>query len=294
MRHIIEVMEEKLGKTFSISTVQKDIKTMKEDEALAYRAPIAYSRLHDGYYYSDPNYTIASIPLSEEDVNAIDFAAEVLQQFRDIPIFTKYSDAVGKILEAVNLSKEFDDSVEEVIQFEQSPSRLGSEWIGPVLRAIRARKAVQFTYKKFGNEEEKQHIVNPYLLKEYRNRWYVIGRHRSRDRVMIFGLDRITTLANTEETWKPDRGFDPKEYFKYSFGITTYDGKPEEVVLSFKPEESPYLKSQPLHHSQQVLVDNNKEFRISLTVYPTKELKMAIWSFGPNVKVVKPKGLLGS
>jgi predicted DNA-binding transcriptional regulator YafY len=290
MQQLMETMESKLGKTFSISTIQKDIKSMREDEALGYLAPIGYSRQHDGYYYMDPNYSI-SIPFSEEDVTAIEFAAELLHQFRDIPIFRNYRDAIAKVMEAVSIGRDLGDGEEEIIQFEQSVGRQGSEWISQILHAIRSRKAIQFHYTKFGSDESKLYRLDPYLLKEYRNRWYVVGKRDEKDEIATFGLDRITDLHVTTQGYVPDETFSPKEFFKYAFGITTYRGKPEDVVLSFDPEEAPYLKTQPLHHSQEILVDTPREFRIRLKVYPTIELKMAIWSFGPRVKVIKPKSL---
>jgi len=291
MQQLVQVMEEKLGKTFSKSTVQKDIKTMKEDEALGYLAPIGYSRFHHGYSYTNPNFSI-SVPFSEDDITAIEFAAELLDQFRDIPIFRNYSGAIGKIMEAVNIRREMNSGDEEIIQFEQSSGRQGSEWIGPILRAIRSRRAIQFYYTKFGTDEPKLHRLDPYLLKEYRNRWYVVGRHHEKNAINTFGLDRVNELKVTEHEFIQDSDFSAKEFFKYAFGITTYRGKPVEVILSFSPEHAPYLKTQPLHHSQEVIKDNGKEFRIRLTVYPTIELKMAVWSYGPGVRVVKPASLL--
>lgn len=291
MDFLREKLEEQLGKSFSVSTVQKDIKAMKEDEALGFRAPIEFSRQHQGYYYKDPNYSI-SVPFSEEDVAAIQFAAEVLDQFRNIPIFRNYTDAIGKVLEAVNIGKDLIASDEEIIQFEQGLSRQGSEWISPILQAIRARLAVQFYYTKFGSGETKMHRVDPYLLKEYRNRWYVVGKRNDKGEIATFGLDRVSDLKITSQKFIPESGFSPKEFFKYAFGITTYKGKPEEVVLSFEPEQAPYLKTQPLHHSQEILKDDSKEFRIRLTVYPTIELKMAVASYGAQVKIIRPKSLL--
>ncbi len=288
MERLREVMEEKLGKEFSVSTIQKDIKAMREDNALGYLAPIRYSKAHDGYYYEDPNYTIASIPLNEHDIKSIWFAAAVLEQFRDITIFRQYSNAVDKIMEAVNLSRVLEEGSEPVIRFEQVPYQKGREWIGPLLEAIQQRKTVQFQYKRFDRDIPKLHTVHPYLLKEYRNRWYLVGMHDRREVILTYGLDRISLLEEAEIPWRSHAGFEPEEYFRYAIGITTYDGDPVDIVLSFTPIQGEYLKTQPLHHTQEILEDNQEVFKVTIRVYPTVELRMLILGYGPSVKVESP------
>ena len=104
MDDLIDELEEKLGKSFSISTIQKDIKSMKEDELLAYMAPIKFQRAHQGYHYTDSTFSITEVPLGEEDLDAIEFAAMVLQQFKDVKLFAEFGSAVDKIFNAVSVS----------------------------------------------------------------------------------------------------------------------------------------------------------------------------------------------
>jgi len=75
---LMEKCEVRLGKQFSVSTIQKDIKAMKEDEELGYMAPIRYSRSEDGYYYADENYTIKKVPLNSDEIESLEFAAGIL------------------------------------------------------------------------------------------------------------------------------------------------------------------------------------------------------------------------
>ena len=290
MDDLLELLEEKLGKTFSKSTIQKDIKVMKEDEALGFHAPIGYSRIHDGYYYTDENFTIASIPLNEEeDIGAIDFAATILEQFRGVAIFEQYVNAVEKIMEGVNLSRALEGyEAASIVQFEKVPYQQGSEWLGEIIEAIKARKVLRIIYKRFDADEEKIHEIHPYLLKEYRNRWYVVGMHEQYGFIITLGLDRIIHLEETEIPFRFHLDFDPEAYFSYAFGISTGKGEPQQIVLSFKPLQGQYIKSQPLHDTQEILVDNEEELQIQLTVIPSMELKMQILSYGENVKVLAP------
>ena len=290
MEEIIEVLENEVGMNFSVSTVQKDIKAMREDEALGLQAPIAFSKAHNGYYYSDPNYTLASVALHEEDIEAISFATVLLSQFRGVPILEQYSAAVDKILETVNLTRALEgvDS-DQIIQFEKIQTVRGNEWHAPVIEAIKERKKVLFQYRKFDADEAKNYVLHPYLLKEYRNRWYLVGMTDDEGAIRTFGLDRIESMEVLEEDRKLHPTFDAEEYFKHAFGITSHTEKPEGIVLSFTPHQGMYIKTQPLHQSQQILKDDDQEVRISLKVWPTYELKMQILSFGPEAKVLSPE-----
>jgi predicted DNA-binding transcriptional regulator YafY len=105
-------------------------------------------------------------------------------------------------------------------------------------------------------------------------------------------MDRIRELIPSASTWVESVNFHPKEYFKYSFGITQiHDAKPQKVVLSFTLQQAQYILSEPLHHSQKTILQNNKEVRVELLIYLTQELLMTILGYGPEVTVIAPKKL---
>ena len=77
-----------LDERISDSTIEKDLFAMRNEEGLGYMAPIKYSRELNGYFYTDPEYSINDIPLNEEDIDAIKFAALTLSQFKSISVFS--------------------------------------------------------------------------------------------------------------------------------------------------------------------------------------------------------------
>jgi len=111
-----------------------------------------------------------------------------------------------------------------------------------------------------------------------------------------FALDRLTNLDITRRNFQYPRKFDVNSYFEHCFGIITPDNDeaPQEVILSFNPFQGKYIKSLPLHESQEVLVDNEHEVRIKLKIYLTHDFLMEILSHGENVKVVQPARLIES
>ncbi|MGI8892774.1 MAG: helix-turn-helix transcriptional regulator [Bacteroidia bacterium] len=289
LTEIVEVCQEVLGKNFSESTIQKDIYSMRFDEGLGYNAPIGYNKIHKGYYYEDENYTIASVPLNDEELQAIQFAASVLDQFKGVEMLEQFSHAINKITEAVSLGKSL-GSNRNFIQVEQAPFFKGSEWLTVIANAIGNSECLKISYLPFDNDKAREYIYHPYLLKEYRNRWYVSGDDDHAGMIRTFGLDRVEKIERADVEYKYAE-FKPAIYFSHTIGITVGDLDPREVVLSFTPLQGKYIKTQPLHSSQKVLIDDDKEFRIKLDVLINYELLMLILSYGKEVKVIKPESL---
>ena len=108
-----------------------------------------------------------------------------------------------------------------------------------------------------------------------------------------FALDRLSNLEITKQGFKFPDDFDVNQHFKYCFGIfNPRDLKPEEIELSFEPSQGKYIKTLPLHESQQILIDNDSELRIKLQVFITHDFLMELLSYGATVKVIEPQSLI--
>ena len=288
-QYLLDRCEEKLGTSFATSTIEKDIFAMRFDEALAYNAPIKFDKNRKGYYYEDENFTIASVSLNSEELEAIEFAAAILDQFKGVGIFEKYDHAINKIFDAVQLRRMVEDfEMDEIIQIEKAPSFKGSELLGQLIECVKDRKTIQFDYQAFDSDKIKTRTVHPYLLKEFRNRWYLIGLEDQLNRIATFGLDRIQRLNNSSISFRYFHEFEPQLYFKHAFGITSFKGKPEKVLLKFSTLQGKYVKTQSLHATQKVVEETEDSLTIELEVGITIELIMQILSYGPQVEVLQP------
>jgi predicted DNA-binding transcriptional regulator YafY len=291
MDKLIQVCEDALSMSpISQRTIYQDIRDMKEDDQLGYFAPIKRNR-DKGYYYDDPEYSIDNIPLGEEEIKALSFAATMLDQFRNIGIFSTFTGAVQKVVEAVNikrLSKE--DDLLPFIEFEHSPVSLGQQFIEPIILAIKNKKVVRFNYQRFDTDTVLSHDIHPYLLKQYRSRWYLIGLHDYHRKLVTYGLDRMVSDPETTDIPYEDIGFNTREHFKSVIGIITPMEKPQRVTLRFTPAQAWYVITQPIHASQTV-IRKKDHFIIELNVIPTYELTMMIMGWGPEVEVIRPKSL---
>ena len=292
-RDLREACEESLygsvgGEHICDSTIEIDLFNMKMD----HDAPIKYSKLEKGYYYEDKGYSIDEVPLTEKDIKAIKIATNLLSQFKNTEIFSQFEFAIDKIIDRVNISSNVQDTaIEEYVQFETVERVGGSEFLEPLLTAIKNKNKVQFEHKGFSSEAAKTRRIHPYLLKEYRNRWYLVGKSELKEKVITFGLDRIRNLTILTDTYKKSNSFSPDRLFKYSIGITADHGSPSKIIIEVGGLLSKYILSQPLHMSQKYLGEKNNTHSFSYFLLPTYELKMQILGFGKEVKVIEPKEL---
>ncbi len=177
----------------------------------------------------------------------------------------------------------------------------GTKHLSDILDAIKNKRKISFAYNKYtkigtevsgsvrtNDKQESERLVSPYIVKESRGRWYVIGKEKGGE-IKTFGLDRIDRLQTSME--KAERtDFDVEARFRDSFGIYSDERYPvENIVLAFSPEDGAYIKSVPLHHSQRTIKDTAEEFIISLRLRLTLDFLMELMSRSWSLRVIEPK-----
>jgi predicted DNA-binding transcriptional regulator YafY len=284
-------MHEQFGDQGGVSkrTLQSDINVMRSDPPRGFAAPIVCK--NGQYYYDDPDYSIDNNPLNETDLRNLQDAADLLKQFKGLPYHLELSQIINKIESTVHKQKIIDTPL---IHFEYNDQLQGQEFLQPLLRRIQEKKAVLVKYRPFTTGEPMDIVIHPYFLKEYHNRWYVFGLEHDPRRLVNLALDRILTLGDAPVHYLPNRVIDPEQYFNDIIGVTYYSGmKKEKIVLRFTPDRAPYVKTKPLHPSQQILSDDPDGLTLSIHVIPNKELQREILSFGSDVKVLEPEKVAG-
>lgn len=284
LEFIKQKIEEQLGTAISESMINKDFAEMKK----IYNAPIKYNKIRGGYLYTEKSFSIKEFPLTTDEVTALDYSTALLHHLKGSKLFDQFENAINKMIEGYRVSKIIGKSEQQIIQVEEPLKTGGNEWLEPLLRAIVSKEAVELVYAKYGGQA-KTHSLSPYLVKEYRNRWYVVGYSDKAENILLMALDRIQQLEPSKQAYTAPGEFNPDDFFKYSFGITQIHGaKAEKIVLSFSPSQAQYILAQPMHHSQLVILENEQEVRVQLEVYITQELIMVILSYGTQVRVLSP------
>ncbi|MFN5148291.1 MAG: helix-turn-helix transcriptional regulator [Flavobacteriia bacterium] len=272
------------GANICDSTIEKDMFAMK----MEHDAPIKYSKRNGGYYYQDPEFSINDIPLTEEDLSAIKFAANTLMQFRDADMFRQFGNAIDKIVDRVSISSNPNDKdLNHFVQFESAVSSGGNEYLPGILDAIRNNLIITFDYTSFVSGKTKKRVVFPLLLKEYRNRWYLISYDRSKEGIITYALDRMADLIVTEESGSRPSDFNADNYFKYAVGITAdNESEPESIIFKADNVAAKYIESQPFHTSQRVLKSGKNRTTFEMKVLVSEELIRSFLSYGGEIEIL--------
>ncbi|MEJ8597261.1 WYL domain-containing protein [Riemerella anatipestifer] len=241
---------------FTERTFLRDKKAILEISGIE----ISYSRANNAYYISNEE-----LELYEENI------------FDNLLLVEAYREVKGR---------------ENIMLFEKRKAR-GLQHLHGLIHAIVNKKVICFTYQKFWTDEKFERIVEPYALKEFEHRWYLLAKdHQSKgDKTFMktFGLDRISDLDVKNKTFKRET-YEPQKAFEYSFGIIAPNGEePQEIVLSFDWHQGNYIKALPLHPSQKIISETNDELVISIFVVPTYDFEREILSYGDRVRIVEPE-----
>jgi predicted DNA-binding transcriptional regulator YafY len=252
----LQMQDDTLNIGFSKRTLQRDIKEIRN----VFGIDIEYSKSNKGYY------------ISQSETENMNFQ-------RMMEAFDMFN--------SLNLAQD----LTPFIHLEKRRPQ-GTENLYGLLHAIKNRLQIKFTYQKFWEEELSQRLVEPYALKEFKNRWYIMAKDSKDNNIKSFALDRLTNLEITNLNYQYPDNYSIEQSYRYCFGIISpNDEEPQDIILSFDPFQGKYIKTLPLHDTQQVLVDNDEEMKIKLKLCLTHDLVMELLSFGDNMKVIEPKSL---
>jgi predicted DNA-binding transcriptional regulator YafY len=175
------------------------------------------------------------------------------------------------------------------ILFEQIPS--GQQYLTPIIEAMRDGLTVEITYQSFGKEESHTFEIEPYCIKIFKQRWYVVARSPYYDAIRIYSLDRIQNILTTEKSFKLPKDFSPEAYFENNFGIIVdEDIEPCIVKIKAYGNHRKYLQTLPLHHSQKEIETSGDYSVFSYFISPTFDFKQEIFLHGDEIEVLSPDG----
>ncbi len=164
--------------------------------------------------------------------------------------------------------------------------------LAALLEAMRENHAVTITYCRFNRTESHKFAIEPYCVKLFEDRWYVLARNVQYDDLRIYGLDRIADLEVTADTFRLPKDFSASDYFSNYYGIVTDKGmKPQRIVIRAYGSHIPYIKSLPLHHSQRLLEDNGEYADFEFFLTPTYDFVMRLLHVGAMMEVISPEAL---
>ena len=173
------------------------------------------------------------------------------------------------------------------ILLENIPS--GQAFLATVMEAMKKSKLLEITYKGYWSEHEHTFPVAPYCVKLFRQRWYLVGNSINEDIIRIYALDRFLEAHLSDKAFKYPKQFDPEKYFKHCFGIIHDEDCPLETVkLKVSSDQANYMRSLPMHHSQEEIECNDDYSIFSLNLRPTFDFQQELLWNGDAVEVLEP------
>lgn len=278
---------EGISKGVSVRTVQMDLQTMRSDK-LGYNAPIEVYD-HKYYRYSDPDFSIMNMPMSENDYQVLHEAVDMLRQLDNFEQFAEMSDVVSRLQDKLAISKH---NRKPIVHFDNVPNLKGLKLLNPLYNYIAQRQSLRIMYQPFSARKPQQYVVFPYLLKEFRNRWFLFCS-RATDLLMFnLALDRIVSVEPIDVPYRDNPQFDSEHFFDNVIGVTKNIGnKPQHITFRATREQSHYIATKPVHPSQKLVSCNPNDGSciFSIDVVINIEMYSIMMSFGPGVKLLSPR-----
>jgi predicted DNA-binding transcriptional regulator YafY len=239
------------------------------------------------YRYETKNFSINNQPINDFEVEKLKSALLVLSRFKGMPQFEWVNELILKLQQAFNI----ESSKKEIISFDANEYLKNIHLIGDLFNAIIYQKVLELEYQKFDNETSKTFEFHPYYLKQYNNRWFIIGRFPKYENLTHFALDRIVQFKEVNSKYIVTE-LDFNEYFEDVIGIS----KPKEsivqkVILLATPTLKPYITTKPIHGSQKRISENESGYLFSIDVFINFELENLLLSYGETLKIIEPKSL---
>jgi predicted DNA-binding transcriptional regulator YafY len=288
-KYIFVDLMEKLNESLELAgypeisrkTLFNDLKFLKEEKG----APINKPTHGDPYYYYTEKFSIKNIVLDEDEIFLLRQASELLKKAAPFQISSELDLIIGKLDNRIETN-----SNTAVIEFENNTLLHGLEYIKSIFEAITSKVVLKIKYQPFNKPEQNDLIFSPYLLKEFRNRWFVFGKNKEYTTISVLGLDRIKKIGNSKDLFDESLNFNSEKYFSNLIGVSIpKDSEVQSIEIKVRAELVPYIITKPLHKNQEVIKKYaNGDILIKIEMIVNYELKSLILSYGSGMVLKKP------
>ena len=268
-------------------TIQLDIQNMRSDK-LGYNAPIVVKE-RKFYTYEDNEFSITKKALADHELATLNDVMSILRQFKGFSYFNDLSEMLtrleDKVIRQTNEGRSY-------IDFFKNEEYKGLDFIEPLHLATRERQQLVISYQSFKAKKPQDIFLSPYLLKEYNNRWFILGSTKTDSNIITLALDRIKAISNAEPNNFIRPTFKVEEFYNDVIGVSkTLAHRPRTIVMRILKKEVQYIITKPLHTSQEILKDEGEWIIFSIHVIWNFELEREIIGRGESIEVLSPKRL---
>ena len=179
-------------------------------------------------------------------------------------------------------------SIKDKVLFEEIPD--GEQYLPVILESLKKNLVLGMTYQSYSRDEANTFEVEPYCLKAFKQRWYLVAHSPYLNKIMIYALDRVKWLGLTDKSFKYPKNFYPEEFFDDCFGIIADQKvKVETVKLKVSAGQANYLRSLTLHQTQKEIERTDEYSIFTVRLRPTFDFRQEVLSQGCDIEVLEPE-----
>ena len=287
-----KVVDKKLDKAgISKRTIQNDIAELEMPPYnidLDDRLRIGHKRI---YRYKDTNFSINLFHLSDSERERIESAINVLEYYDGAPQYAWVKFCLQRIV-----SDNFSNGFSSFISFQNNPDLYGIEHFEVILKSIANKQPLKITYRPYPKKvngqlvERNENVVRvfPYHLKQYNDRWFLIGRQQSFEQISNYALDRIKKIECLHIPFEESE-VNFEDFYDDVVGVSISENV-EEILLKVSRERYPYIQTKPIHWTQTEIKELSSEdySTIRIKVAINNELITQIMSYAEDIEVLEP------
>jgi predicted DNA-binding transcriptional regulator YafY len=271
-------------------TIQRDIDYLR----LFYNAPIAYDALRRGYYYTEENFFIKSVLLTEGELFSIALFDPLLDQYRNTPLEGDLRKIFGKIVRSLpdTINVEANFLTGQMSFIPDITAKIDLEAFKVVFTALKTKAVITFEYRPLSKDTYMKRTVDPYHAIAHKGNWYVIGHCHDRGEPRMFAFSRIKNAALTKNRFTIPEGFNPHEYFDREMGVWASSRTPQTVELLFDKEIGAYASDRQWHSTQTIEERKDGSVYVKFETSQIPEALRFVLGQGHTVKALGPPELV--
>ena len=290
MNEIIDACWEKLDFMPSKETIQKDIANMRLPYPDGFDAPIHYCPRNKGYEYTDPNYALAGVSLRQEELDTIRESVDLIRSIGGSRISHQFNNAVEKLISATIERNINEEEKRPVLQTMIPPISRGFEHFDSFYLACKERMPISFIHFSYKKRNYRHVIIHPFLIKEFENRWYIIGYSENHQEIRTFGMDRISEPLLLKKKFHKVDSSAIDAHLNDIYGVFPIPNAKKEVIrIKVSELGTHYMQAYPLHESQVIKKHSEGTSEITFQLIPSIELARYLLSQGRHVQIIAPK-----
>lgn len=273
----------------SDKTIQRDLDYMRDE----LDAPIEYDALKHGYFYTENNFNLPAINISESDLFAVFIAEQALSQFRNTPVYGKLRSVFAKIEQSLPDKTSVKPAWinDRIFCFQDPVTTIDVKIWDTMARAIRDNRRLRIRHTSPVGKPTLERTVDPYYLVNHKGEWYLNTHCHARESIRTFAVSRIRSAEILPDTFSMPAGMDRKTIFGDQLGVI-WKKDHHKVKIRFSPAVAPYIRERQWHPCQTLTAVKGGGVVLQFTTNHLNEVKDWVLSWGPGARVLSPPELV--